>query len=119
MVEPPDIAIEAIAFSIESRVMIWLGRRSRSSTPITSSPARSATPFRSSATAGTMPDPIGAIPITSYAQAIVLAVNCPPHAPGPGLATFSSSASSSSDMSPLAWAPTASNTSWIVTSRSL
>jgi hypothetical protein len=118
-VEPPDIATVAIAFSIDSRVMIRLGRRSSSKTFMTSSPACSATVLRSSATAGTMPEPIGAIPRTSKAQAIVLAVNWPPQAPGPGLATFSNSSSSSSDMSPLAWAPTASNTSWIVTSSPL
>ncbi len=117
--DPPDIATVAIAFSIESRVMMALGRRSSRNTFMTSSPACSATVLRSSATAGTIPEPIGASPITSYAQAIVLAVNWPPQAPGPGLATSSSAVSSSSDISPLAWAPIASNTSWIVTSRSL
>ena len=96
------MATEAIAFSIESRVITWLGRRSRSSTPMTSSPACSETVLRSSATAGTMPDPIGAIPITSKAVAIVLAVNIPPQAPGPGLATSSSSVSSWSVISPFA-----------------
>jgi hypothetical protein len=48
--------------------------------------------------------------------AIVFAVYWPPQAPAPGEATASSSASSSSVMSPAAWLPTASNTSWIVTS---
>ena len=57
------------------------------------------------------------MPRTSKAIAIVLAVNWPPQAPAPGLATASSSASSSSVILPAACAPTASKTSWIVTSR--
>src|SRR6476659_341558 len=47
---------------------------------------------------------------------MVLAVNWPPQAPAPGLATPSSSYSSSSVIRPAACAPTASKTSWIVTS---
>ena len=47
---------------------------------------------------------------------MVLAVNCPPHAPAPGQAQLSSSCTSSSVMRPAALAPTASKTSWIVTS---
>ena len=54
--------------------------------------------------------------MTSKAIAIVLAVNWPPHAPAPGLATASSSARSSSVMRPAACAPIASKTSLIVTS---
>ena len=52
----------------------------------------------------------------SNAIAIVLAVNCPPQAPAPGLATPSSSCRSSSLILPAACAPTASKTCWIVTS---
>ena len=66
--------------------------------------------------AGTIADPIGLMPSTSKAIAIVFAVNWPPQAPAPGLATDSSSARSSSLIVPAAWAPTASKTSWIVTS---
>ena len=66
--------------------------------------------------AGTSLGPIGEMPSTWKAIAIVLAVNWPPHAPAPGLATSSSACSSSSVIFPAAWAPTASNTSWIVTS---
>ena len=44
-----------------------------------------------SPTAGTMPEPMGVIPITSKAQAIVFAVNWAPQAPAPGLAQPSSS----------------------------
>ena len=66
--------------------------------------------------AGTIALPIGEMPITSNAVAIVFAVNWPPHAPAPGHAACSSSESSASLMSPAARAPTPSNTSWIVTS---
>ncbi len=58
---------------------------------MTSSPHSRATCSRAPATAGTIPEPIGVIPITSKAQAIVLAVNCAPQAPAPGLAQPSSS----------------------------
>ena len=99
--------------------MIWLGRRSSASTFITSSPIFSATVSFSSATAGTIAEPRREIPSASNAQAIVLAVNWPPQAPAPGLATSSSSASSSSVMSPGVVGADASKTSRIVTSRPL
>jgi hypothetical protein len=69
--------------------------------------------------AGTIAAPIGEMPSTSSAIAIVLAVNWPPQAPDPGEATFSSAISSSSVIRPAACAPTASKTSWIVTSSPL
>ena len=69
--------------------------------------------------AGTIAAPIGLMPSTSSAIAIVLAVNWPPQAPEPGLATFSRSISSCSVMRPAACAPIASKTSWIVTSSPL
>ena len=59
------------------------------------------------------------MPSTSKAIAIVLAVNWPPQAPAPGQATSSSACSSSSVIFPAACAPTASKTSWIVTSSPL
>ena len=96
--------------------MIRLGRRSSASTRITSSPIRSATVAFSESSAGTIAEPPGEIPSASNAQAIVLAVNWPPQAPAPGLATSSSERRSSSDISPAAWAPTASKRSTIVTS---
>ena len=68
-----------------------LGRRSSASSFITSSPQSLATCSRAPSTAGTIPEPIGVIPITSKAQAIVLAVNWAPQAPAPGLAQPSSS----------------------------
>ncbi len=116
MVEPPEALRQAIAFSSESRVITLLGRRSSASTRITSSPILSATVPFSSSSAGTIELPPGEIPSASNAQAIVFAVNCPPQAPAPGLATFSSSRSSSSLSSPAAFAPIASKTSTIVTS---
>ena len=55
--------------------------------------------------------------MASNAVAIVFAVNCPPHAPAPGQAMRSSSASFASLIVPALCAPTASKTSPIVTSR--
>ena len=60
--------------------------------------------------------PRGEMPRKSITVAIVLAVNWPPHAPAPGQAHASSACTSSSVIFPAARAPTASNTSWIVTS---
>ena len=96
--------------------MICWGAGPGSSTSSTSRPHSSATlPFLPSS-AGTIELPIGEMPSTSKAIAIVFAVNWPPHAPAPGLAWFSRSVSSSSVRSPAACAPMPSNTSWIVTS---
>ncbi len=117
MVEPPDAQTQAIAFSSASRVTTLLGRMSSARTLTTSSPIRSATVPLSSSSAGTIAEPPALIPSASKAQAIVLAVNWPPQAPAPGLAAPSRSCNSSSLMSPAAWAPIASKTSRIVTSR--
>ncbi len=114
MVEPPLQAIAAIAFSRLSRVMMSLGSWPRLSTSMTSSPACLATSALCGSSAGTIEKPAGEIPSTSNAIAIVLAVNWPPQAPAPGDAASSIAVSSSSVMRPAAWAPTASNTSWIV-----
>ena len=63
------------------------------------------------------PDEKGnAKPMTSATHAIVFAVNCPPHAPALGQATFSKSFKSFSVVPPAAYLPTASNTSTTVTS---
>ena len=97
--------------------MSSLGRRLRCSTSITSLPASNAACALLASWAGTPDGPIGLMPSISNAIAIVLAVNWPPQAPAPGLATDSSSASSSSVISPIACFPTASKTSMIVTSR--
>ena len=58
------------------------------------------------------------MPRKSITSAMVLAVNWPPQAPAPGQAADSRACTSSSVIRPAARAPTASNTSWIVTSRS-
>ena len=55
--------------------------------------------------------------MNSITVAIVLAVNCPPHAPAPGQATFSISYSSSRLIFPARYAPIASNTLTTVASR--
>jgi hypothetical protein len=59
------------------------------------------------------------MPSASAAAAIVLAVNMPPHAPSPGQMARSMASTSSRGSSPRTHAPTASNASMIVTSRSL
>jgi hypothetical protein len=69
---------------------------------MTSAPVRPATSAFLGSSAGTIENPDGEIPKTSNAIAIVLAVNWPPHAPAPGEATDSSSASSSSVIRPAA-----------------
>jgi hypothetical protein len=53
--------------------------------------------------------------MASETVAMVLAVNCAPHAPAEGQATCSSSVRSSSDISPTECLPTASKMSWTVT----
>ena len=67
--------------------------------------------------AGEVALPGGDIPRASMVAAMVLAVNRPAQEPSPGHATHSSSYSSSSVILPAWKAPTASKTSWMVTSR--
>ena len=57
------------------------------------------------------------MPMNSSAVLIVLAVNWPPHAPGPGHAASSISCSSSSEILPARYAPIASYTVTTVASR--
>ena len=113
LVEPPLVAIAAIAFSRLSRVMMSLGFWPRLRTSMTRPPASLATSTLCGSIAGT-PEENGEIPSTWNAIAIVFAVNCPPQAPAPGEAASSTSVSSSSVIRPAACAPIASNTSWIV-----
>ena len=115
MVEPPVIATDAIAFSIAFFVIIWLGLSLRLSKSTARRPAWKALSGFFGSVAGMLFEPIGEIPKSSVAVAIVLAVNCPPHAPTPGHATSSSRFRSSSFILPAEWAPTASNTSWMET----
>ena len=116
-VEPPEPATAAIAFSNASRVRICEGRVSSRTSFITSSPASRAACAFEGWVAGMPERPRGLMPRKSITSAIVLAVNWPPQAPAPGHATDSSACTSSSVIRPAARAPTASNTSWIVTSR--
>jgi hypothetical protein len=66
--------MQAIAFSIESRVITRLGRRSSASARTARRPASLALFCFWSSIAGTMAEPIGEMPIASKAQAIVFAV---------------------------------------------
>ena len=50
------------------------------------------------------------MPNASIAEAIVFAVYIPPHEPGPFTDIFSTAISSSSEMEPLAYSPTFSQT---------
>ena len=115
-VEPPVAAMPAIAFSNARR-----SRKARADGPprasaVARAPARAAAAaFSASASAGIRPSPMTAAPRHSSATAIVLAVKCPAHVPGPGHAPRSSSSRSARDRPPRSYAPTASHTSWIVT----
>ena len=115
--EPPVAQTVAIAFSNDLRVITLEGRMSSARTPRTISPMPFATSFFWTSSAGTIAEKAGEIPRASNAQAIVFAVNWPPHAPKPGLATSSRAVSSSSVILPAEWAPIASKTSRMVTSR--
>ncbi len=118
MVEPPLATIPAMAFRSARR-----SRKVRAVTPCeasstASSPARSAaSAFAALSSAGTRPSPIRAMPRQSSATAIVFAVKWPAHVPPAGHACRSSSSSSARVISPRSSAPTASQTSWIVTCR--
>ena len=117
LVEPPVAATAATAFSSAARVTMRRGRRSLRTRSSTSSPAPRAAPAFSAAMAGTPLACIGDTPSSSQTVAIVFAVNWPPQAPGPGQAASSRAPSSASVIRPAACAPTASKTSWMVTSR--
>ena len=119
LVLPPVAATATAAFSNASRVQMSRGRNPLSSRLITARPLSTAQRSRSSYGAGAPAEPGKASPIASLTIAMVLAVNWPPQAPADGQATHSSSCSSSSDIVPAAWRPTASNTSTTVTSRPL
>ncbi len=116
-VDPPVAATAATAFSIASRVMICDGRTSSRTSRIAMRPASYAASVFAGSVAGTSLSPAGLMPRNSSTVAIVFAVNWAPHAPAPGQATFSSSCTSAFDIVPAAAAPTASKTSWMVTSR--
>ena len=70
--------------------------------------------MRSADTAGAVAEAGSAMPSASAHTDIVFAVYIPAHDPAPGQAARSMSCSSPSVISPAECAPTASNTSWIV-----
>ena len=75
-------------------------------------------PSRRRSTAGGAAEPGNAKPSASAATAIVFAVYMPPHAPSPGQIARSMASTSSRLINPRAHAPTASNASTMLTSRS-
>ena len=108
----------AMAFSRDFFVMMSRVVMPWRSISTTASPERRENPSRRRSTAGGAAEPGRLIPIASAAEAIVLAVYMPPHAPSPGQIARSISSTSSRVISPRAHAPTASKASMIVTSRS-
>ena len=91
----------------------------RRSSSTTASPDLRAKPSRRRSVAGGAALPGTDIPSASAALAMVFAVNMPPQAPSPGQIARSIASRSSRLISPRAHAPTASNASTMVTSRSL
>ena len=90
--------------------------RSRS---ITIRPAWNAISSLCGSGAGTSLKPIGDTPSIMNAVDMVLAVNCPPHAPSPGHAAHSIACSSLSSIRPALRAPIASKMSCTVIRRPL
>ncbi len=100
LVEPPVAATLAMPFSSEARVTIDDGRTSRRTRSMTSSPDLNAACSLRGSSAGIPLSPAGDNPMNSSTMLIVLAVNWPPQAPGPGHAAFSISYSRSSVIFP-------------------
>ena len=106
---PATAALRRLAGVTRSR-----GRRRALSASTVRRPAWNAAVGLSGCTAGMSFRPIGERPRKLIASAIVLAVNWPPQAPAPGQACVSTAFSCSSSIVPAPCAPTASNTSWMV-----
>ena len=119
LVDPPNAITTAMAFSNASLVMMSRAVMPRLSSSTTASPLALAKPSRRRSLAGGAALPGSDMPMASAALAIVLAVYMPPQAPSPGQIARSMVSTSSRDISPREHAPTASNASMIVTSRSL
>ena len=117
LVEPPTAFSIAIAFSNASNESMSLGRVPDSSRAAHAAPASYTALRRLESSAGGEALPGSASPTASEIDAIVLAVNMPPHDPAPGQAAFSMSRRSPAVMAPEACAPTASYTSTTVSSR--
>ena len=117
-VDPASAMTTVMAFSKASLVMIGARlRRHRRDVPPPRPIARAYASRRESG-AGGAADPGNDMPSASAADAIVLAVYMPPQAPSPGQIARSIAATSSVVIFPARHAPTASNASMIVTSRS-
>ncbi len=84
LVEPPSTVTSTMAFSNASRVMMSLGLISFSRRFFMASPALKHSSSFFSSIAGVDELYGRLMPIASIAEAIVLAVYIPPHAPGPG-----------------------------------
>ncbi len=116
LVEPPLAATLAIVFTIDCFVMICDGRRFARTASISMRPASRVAACLSLSVAGTPESCIGEMPSISPLMAMVLAVNCPPHAPAPGQALASRASRPASSILPAAYAPMPSKTFWIVMS---
>ena len=110
-------ATVVMAFSKAARVSKLRGRTSSATRRISDRPHALATSALRGSVAGTSFAPRGDMPRNAMAVAMVFAVYCPPQAPAPGHAWSSRTRSSRSLILPAACAPTASKTSWMVTSR--
>ena len=119
LVEPPKAMTTAMAFSNASLVRMSLAVMPRRSSSTTAWPLRLANPSRRRSVAGGEALPGSDMPSASAALAIVFAVYIPPHAPSPGQMARSMASTSSRLISPREQAPTASNASMMVTSRSV
>ncbi len=98
LVEPPSTIVTTIAFSNAARVMMSRGFKSSSSRRRIAAPARRHSSCFAGSSAGVDELPGRLMPSASIADAIVLAVNMPPHAPAPGHAWRTVSRRSSSSI---------------------
>ena len=104
-VEPPTAMTSAIAFSNASRVITSRGLMSFSMQWRITSPARRHSSSLPGSVAGSDELYGSDMPIASIAEAIVLAVYMPPHAPAPGQAWRTTSRRSASVILPISCAP--------------
>src|ERR1019366_1907055 len=117
LVDPAVAITTAAAFRTAALVSTSRGRSPLARAATAAAPVRRASSVRSADTAGGVAEPGSAMPSASAQADMVLAVYMPAHDPAPGQAARSMARASASDISPAAWAPTASNTSWMVTER--
>src|SRR5690606_9928366 len=105
LVEPPSTVTNVMAFSKAARVMMSLGRRSRSRSPRSAAPAAVHSSSFAGSVAG-MDALYGSVmPRASAALAIVLAVYMPPQAPAPGHACRTTCSNRGVSMVPARSAP--------------